>query len=396
MASRRKLSLAPSTSTSLKTKMAVYGSGIAAVMALAVVAVLMVPGELTGRLSGYKWRQAMQVDSSQVAPGAILTDFVLYVDLESEALKQIKFGGQVSSPTGTDIRFTGEDGALMLPQQIESYDAKKGRLIAWVKIDTLRQSSPPILYLYYGNPSPEKSIHYESYTEGVLEIREEKPTTDKGRWFTIQNNRTAPHSFFHIEEPENIEAPVPAQMSHFRANLKGGSLVLVEWATSAEYKNRTFVVERSMDGKVYEAIGKTSGADTSDELLHYTYADHKPPKDKAFYRLMQVSKGSTYSYAAITSLLYNLNAVGVKLKSATPNPFQREFEITFSAGQACMVTLTLYDQNGNTLHQEQLQAQAGDNQYQYPYAADLPKGTYVLTLIGPDKKLQTQILTKLP
>ncbi len=42
-----------------------------------------------------------------------------------------------------------------------------------------------------------------------------------------------------------------------------------------------------------------------------------------------------------------------------------------------------------------LQAQAGDNRYRYPHAASLSKGTYVFSMIGPEKKLKTQILTKI-
>jgi hypothetical protein len=195
---------------------------------------------------------------------------------------------------------------------------------------------------------------------------------------------------------EDVAAPLPVEIDHFHARLKGGSLVLLEWATKVENKNKTFIIERSLDGRRYEAIGKTGGADTSNELLRYTYADHQPPKGLAYYRLTQIGKASTYSYAAITSLAYTLNAAGVKISSATPNPFQNEFEIAFSSGQPCEVRISLYDEAGNTLHEETLQARAGDNRYRYPAAASLPRGTYVFTLIGPEKKLQTQILTKLP
>jgi hypothetical protein len=168
MTSRRQLSLAPSTSTSLKTKMTTYASGMAAVLALAVVGVLMMPGELTGRLPGYKWRKSLTIDSTQVAQGAVLTDFILYVELEDEALKHAKYGGKVEHSTGDDLRFTGADGALMLAQQIESYDGKKGQLVAWVRLDTLRQAQPPTLFLYFGNPkirfttSPIQKSHWKS------------------------------------------------------------------------------------------------------------------------------------------------------------------------------------------------------------------------------------------
>ncbi len=306
MESRRKLTLSPTTKTSLKTRMTVYASGIAAVMALAVVAVFITPGDMEGRLPGYKWRKTITIDSARVAPGAMLTDFVLLVEMEDPALRLVKFGGEVVISSGADIRFTAGDGALALPQQIEEYDGKTGRLRAWVQLDTLRQDRPPVLFLYFGNPHPDWALYPDSDTEVALEIPREQPSSDKARWLTIQNNRSDPRSFIQAGEAQHVEAPRPVQIDHFQAGLKGGSLVLLEWATNLENRNKTFVIERSADGKHYQAIGKTSGANTSAELLRYTYADHSPPQSQAFYRLIQIGKDNTYSYSAITRLAYDL------------------------------------------------------------------------------------------
>lgn len=389
-----RFSLQPATKTSVRTKIAVYGSSIAVVMALAVVAVKLIPGDLSGRLPGFEWRKAITVDTSRVAQQTILNDFVLYVELQDQDLKQTQHGGKVHSPVGADIRFTDGEGALVLPQQLEHYNGKKGELKARVRVPVLRQDEPTTLYMYYGNENPESTMYGHSFSEVSLELPDDPGQTDPARWAVIQENRMMPDSFLIVSPADSVAAPLAAHFDHYKATVKGGSLVMVEWATNEEYENKKFIIERSYDGTTFEELGKTSGSGTSQEILRYSYADHKLPEGSTQYRLKQISRDYTFSYAAITQLSHHAGASKLEIKQVSPNPFQETFEVTFNSGSKAPVKLTFYDQDGNTLHEETIQANAGDNAWQYPYAKDLPKGVYVLTLIGENKKLKTQLITK--
>ena len=75
--------------------------------------------------------------------------------------------------------------------------------------------------------------------------------------------------------------------------------VLLEWTTSSEENNNYFLVERSINGKDWQSIGKISGAGTSSVEHSYSFEDTKPIAGISYYRLKQTDFNGEYSYSSI-------------------------------------------------------------------------------------------------
>lgn len=86
-----------------------------------------------------------------------------------------------------------------------------------------------------------------------------------------------------IVSPTN---PLPVQLEYFRVSSSKNNSNVLEWKTSSETNNNYFEVEKSVDAKKWQVIGKIDGIGTSNEGSLYKFTDNKPFK-KAYYRLKQ-------------------------------------------------------------------------------------------------------------
>ncbi len=92
----------------------------------------------------WSYRKAITIDADQVS--ASLSDFPLLVNTNDSHLLAN------AESTGVDILFTAADGTSLLDYEIESY-SNTTALVAWVRIDTLSDTTDTVIYMYYDNPS---------------------------------------------------------------------------------------------------------------------------------------------------------------------------------------------------------------------------------------------------
>jgi len=109
------------------------------------------------QLTGYNYRQAITIQSSQVSGSGNLTDFPILISTTQNDLRSTSNGGHVESTSGFDIAFasyaTDCSGHTELDMELEYYDPVSGEVAAWVKIPTLSGSSNTTIYILYGNSS---------------------------------------------------------------------------------------------------------------------------------------------------------------------------------------------------------------------------------------------------
>ncbi len=74
----------------------------------------------------------------------------------------------------------------------------------------------------------------------------------------------------------------------------------MDWSTASQINNQFFIVEKSVDGKNWNDIGKINGEGTSFGLKKYSFTD-TPPNDNSYsyYRLKQVDFDGTFSHSEI-------------------------------------------------------------------------------------------------
>lgn len=112
-------------------------------------------------------------------------------------------------------------------------------------------------------------------------------------------------------------APLPVQLTSFNASEEGLSTKLV-WNTADENGVASYVIEKSTDGKNFNAIGTVKAAN----LKAYSFTDAQS-SDNSYYRLKMVDVNGTYKYSYIVSVKAKL----IASISLTPNPVKSSLMI---------------------------------------------------------------------
>lgn len=87
---------------------------------------------------------------------------------------------------------------------------------------------------------------------------------------------------------------LPIELLNFMADLSEGR-VDISWQTASEEENDYFLVQRSVDGFVWETIEQMDGAGNSSALLSYSTEDRSPYLGISYYRLKQVDINGAFS-----------------------------------------------------------------------------------------------------
>jgi hypothetical protein len=95
--------------------------------------------------------------------------------------------------------------------------------------------------------------------------------------------------------------PMPIELISFTGAVSGGKNIL-NWKCATEVNNDYFSVERSVDGAVFQQIGKVKGAGNSMVPTSYTYADATFDKTANYYRIRQVDFNGNGKYYNIVEL----------------------------------------------------------------------------------------------
>lgn len=167
--------------------------------------------------------------------------------------------------------------------------------------------------------------------------------------------------------------------------------VLLKWRTATEKENDFFLVERSANGNVFEAIGKVAGAGTSTAENAYSFLDKGySGQDVVYYRLKQVDKNGQATYSTVVKI--NANGMVQQGLSVWPNPYKDGVHITASFESGGKATLRLYDHLGRLVKQQEQTVPSGENTLYMSIPDKAAKGLYVLELTKGEEKHQQKII----
>jgi hypothetical protein len=137
---------------------------------------------------------------------------------------------------------------------------------------------------------------------------------------------------------------------------------MVRWTTGSESANDFFAVERSLDGRVFQELGRLAGRGTSNSAVTYEFEDNAPVNGNSYYRLRQVDFDGTTTFSDF--VLVQREGLGL---SAYPNPVANRLFL----GGATEGEATITDMNGRTLRMVPLTGDGID-------VSNLRAGTYLL------------------
>ncbi|WP_054410841.1 T9SS type A sorting domain-containing protein [Hymenobacter sp. DG25A] len=175
---------------------------------------------------------------------------------------------------------------------------------------------------------------------------------------------------------------LPVEFASFTA-IWVGKAPQLNWATASEKSSASFVVERSMDGLTFAAIGQRAGAGNTTTRTEYQFSDVSLSTSMAgtvYYRLRQVNTDGTFSYSAIKTLQVATSRINFKA-SVYPNPSARVVTVEVEALGAEAITCTVHDALGKQMLTRTVTASgAGLQEISLPEAASLRAGIYYLTV----------------
>jgi hypothetical protein len=102
---------------------------------------------------------------------------------------------------------------------------------------------------------------------------------------------------------------MPVELTSFEGKYTGGGANLLTWTTASERDNKGFDIERSIDGKNFEAIGQIKG---NNKPSTYQFMDNQPFAT-SYYRLKQMDFDGKVSYSAIVSVVRQGKGTGLKV-----------------------------------------------------------------------------------
>ena len=159
-------------------------------------------------------------------------------------------------------------------------------------------------------------------------------------------------------------------------NLKIGNLI--SWATSHEKNSAIFVIERSVDGFSFEAIGKEKAARFSENVKEYSFIDFSTESERAFYRLKQVDEDGSFSYSDVT-IVKNKNKNRYTVYEMSSVNVKDSFEFDLVSKIEDDLHYKLVNGKGKTIFSSKKAIHIGDNQIALRFD-DFPIGVYKIIL----------------
>ncbi|HAS45987.1 MAG TPA: hypothetical protein DCS93_36225 [Microscillaceae bacterium] len=193
---------------------------------------------------------------------------------------------------------------------------------------------------------------------------------------TEYRNQSSPNTFYSIGSENNTGdacSALPSELLDFEASLSEEPKVTLTWKTSKEINNDYFDIQRSADGRTWQAIGRVASKGVNIAVTNYETIDSEPLSGKSYYRLKQVELGGKATFSEIRSV----NFTGVEIINSYPNPATTTLTIQTNSSETDTGRVTLYGISGQVMLTNQLSIEKGVN----TFILDISRfaaGTYVL------------------
>jgi hypothetical protein len=152
--------------------------------------------------------------------------------------------------------------------------------------------------------------------------------------------------------------------------------VVLQWQTASEEGVKQFVIERSSDGKTYNAIGQVAAAGTSSLTHNYTFADPSPfMSSNNYYRLLMQDADGNAKYSKILIVKFD-GLISTNLL-VYPSPARDLLQVQLPDGLKGNVDLQIIDMNGRVLNRSHL-ASDGNALTTNLDVSKLVRGVYIL------------------
>jgi hypothetical protein len=137
---------------------------------------------------------------------------------------------------------------------------------------------------------------------------------------------------------------LPVELISFNASCISNETKL-EWQTASEHNTSHFVVERSLDGMVWEKLGEVTAAGNSTSILNYSFIDTAlVARALTYYRLVQIDiDGKSETFGPVSSDCATNNEFEVVI---IPNPNDGLFTLKIDSENSQEIDIRIYQMDG--------------------------------------------------
>ncbi|MEM9916871.1 MAG: lectin-like protein [Bacteroidota bacterium] len=134
---------------------------------------------------------------------------------------------------------------------------------------------------------------------------------------------------------------------------KAGTTAQLEWITNTEYKNDYFVIERSQDGRQFEAIGQAVSLHDGQGTARYEFQDAFPEKGRNFYRILKYHKDGSRRPTAVRNISFDADPARFEVY---PNPTSASLFVNLRAYMDKPISIQIHNALGQKMQERQIDA----------------------------------------
>jgi hypothetical protein len=179
---------------------------------------------------------------------------------------------------------------------------------------------------------------------------------------------------------------VPVELIQFKGTSINATNRL-EWTTAQERNADYFEVQRSADGKIFDALGQQKATNTS-RLTTYIFEDKKPLPNVNYYRLRMVDNDNSFKYSPIVALT-NGEKQAWRIAAVYPVPSKDVVNIDIENADNQSFTLILFDILGREQLRKVVRTQVGFNKITLPKQS---VNAYILQIVDDKGRVETMRL----
>ena len=191
----------------------------------------------------------------------------------------------------------------------------------------------------------------------------------------------------------DITYPVPVNLVDLNANIAGNN-VLVNWITASEQNSDRYVVERSIDGTIFAAVGTVKAAGNSNTYQSYLFTDAGAKGliggGTLYYRLAMYDMDGHMEYSKVVSV----SEKAEPQIALFPNPFNSQLVLNMNSNEAGNVNVVIVDINGKEQFNTNLAVAKGINTKVLEGFEGLSAGVYFARVCSDDSVKVIKLIKK--
>ncbi len=181
----------------------------------------------------------------------------------------------------------------------------------------------------------------------------------------------------YIGADEIATSPLPVEWIQVRATVIDKNVSL-DWSVASELNNNGFLIERSVNGKEFNAVSFVKSNGNTNVKRSYKMVDQNPFKKEAvdvlYYRIKQTDFNGDYSYSKVMPVALEQKASSAYV--AYPNPFNNHLYLTLEVTSQMEGNIELVDITGKTVFTKSFTTEKGYNTIDMNTPHELNPGIY--------------------